>query len=70
MFVNIEVKKKNDSDDPMVQIGAWVGAESKKRELEGYDIEIPMFAMEVEEDMWNLYIVYASGSTSCMWYLI
>jgi hypothetical protein len=24
---------------------------------------MPMFAIEVEEDMWKLYIVYASGST-------
>jgi hypothetical protein len=69
MLVVIEVKKKkNVSDDPMIQIGAWVGAEFKKRELEGYDIEMPMFAMEVEEDMWNPYIIYASGSTSCKWY--
>jgi len=64
VFVNIEVKKKNVSDDPMIQIGAWVAAEFKKRGLEGYDIEMPVFAIEVEEDMWNLYIVYASGSTS------
>jgi hypothetical protein len=26
-------------------------AEFKNRALEGYDIEMPMFAMEVEEDM-------------------
>jgi hypothetical protein len=31
MFV--EVKKKNVSDDPMIQIGACVGAVLKKREL-------------------------------------
>jgi hypothetical protein len=64
IFVNIEVKKKNVSDDPMIQIGAWVAAEFKKRELEGYDNKMPAFAIEVEEDMWNLYIVYANGSTS------
>ena len=64
MFLNIEVKKKNVSDDPMIQIAAWVAAEFKKRELEGYDIEMPVFAIEIEEDMWNLYIIYASGSTS------
>ena len=32
--------------------------------MEGYDNKMPVFAIEVEEDMWNLYIVYANGSTS------
>ena len=63
MFINIEVKKKNASDDPMIQIGAWVAAEFRKRELEGYGISMPFFAIEIEEDMWNLYIGYATGST-------
>lgn len=60
-FLNIEVKKKNVSDDPMIQLGAWVAAEFRKRELEGYDISMPVFAIDIEEDTWNLYIGYAPG---------
>lgn len=62
IFVNIEVKRKNVPDDPMIQLGAWVAAEFKKRELEGYDICMPVFAIEIEEDTWNLYIAYATRS--------
>jgi hypothetical protein len=35
MFVNIEGKRKNVPEDPMIQLGAWVAAEFKKRKLEG-----------------------------------
>jgi hypothetical protein len=43
---------------------AWVAAEFRERELEGYDMSLPIFAIEIEGDMWNLYIGYASGSTA------
>jgi hypothetical protein len=32
--------------------------------LEAYDIEIPVFVIDVQEDMWNLYIIFSRGSTS------
>lgn len=60
IFLNIEVKRKHVPVDPMIQLGAWVAAEFKKRELEGYDVHMPVFAIELEEDTWNLYIVYVT----------
>lgn len=33
-------------------------------DLEGYDIEIRVFEIKIKEDLWNLYIFYARGSTS------
>jgi hypothetical protein len=62
IFLNIEMKK-NVSDDPMIQLGAWVAAEFKKRESEGYDISMPVFAIDIEEDIWNLHISYATGTS-------
>ena len=62
IFLNIEVKKKHVPEDPMVQIGVWVAAEFRKRVIEGYDLDMPVFAIEIEEDMWNLYIGYVTDS--------
>jgi len=63
MFVSIEVKRKHVSEDPMIQLGAWVAADFRKRLLEGYDMGMPVFAIEIEEDRWSLYIVYATSSS-------
>jgi hypothetical protein len=61
MFVNIEVKKKY-SMDPMVQLAAWVAAEFEKRQRERYSLDMPVFAIAIEEDTWNLWIAYWVGS--------
>jgi hypothetical protein len=59
MYLNIEVKKKNVAEDPMVQLGIWVAAEFMKRQLEGYDMEMSIFAIEIQEDVWNFWQAFA-----------
>ena len=54
MFVNFEVKK--DDRDPLVQLGAWIAADYEKRALEKYPMEIPVLAITVDGDHWQLWI--------------
>ena len=59
MFANIEVKKLNTDRDPLIQLGAWVAAEFNKRRIEGYSLNMPVLAIEIEGDAWNLHMVFA-----------
>lgn len=59
MFANIEVKKSNTDRDPLIQLGAWIAAEFNKRRTEGYSLDMPVLAIEVEGDMWNLHMIFA-----------
>ncbi|KAL8764964.1 MAG: hypothetical protein Q9209_007791 [Squamulea sp. 1 TL-2023] len=58
MFVNIEVKKKYQNRDPLIQLGAWVAAEFNKRRAEGWSLEMPVVAIAIDQDEWQLYIVH------------
>lgn len=58
MFVNIEVKKRHQSRDPMIQLGAWVAAEFNKRRAEGWPMDMPVVAIAIDQDEWNMYIVH------------
>ena len=60
MFLNIEVKRPNTDRDPLIQLGIWIAAEFKKRKQEGYSLDMPVLAIEIEGDVWNLYLVFAS----------
>ena len=59
MFMHIEVKRPNTDKDPLIQLGAWTTAEFTKRSLEGYSLDMPVCAIEVYGDDWNVYLVYA-----------
>ncbi|KAL9039959.1 MAG: hypothetical protein Q9180_002211 [Flavoplaca navasiana] len=58
MFANIEVKKKYQNRDPLIQLGAWVAAEFNKRQAEGWPMEMPVIAITIDQDDWQLYIVH------------
>ncbi|KAL8956650.1 MAG: hypothetical protein Q9193_005885, partial [Seirophora villosa] len=58
MFVNIEVKKKHQVRDPLIQLGAWVAAEFNKRRAEDWPMDMPAVAIEINQDEWLLYIVH------------
>lgn len=60
MFVNIEVKRAHSNQDPLIQLGVWIVAEFKKRQIEGYSLDMPVLAIAVVEENWDLYIVYAA----------
>lgn len=64
LFLHLEVKKRGVSDDPMVQLGVWVAAEFRRRELRGFDMRMPALAVEVEEDAWRLYVVYDDSQSA------
>ena len=59
MFLNVEVKTITGARDPDVQLGIWIGAEFEKRRHEGYPMEMPIIAIAVLEDYWQMYIAYA-----------
>ncbi|KAM0800533.1 hypothetical protein BDR22DRAFT_889247 [Usnea florida] len=57
IFANIEVKRRDK--DPLIQLGAWIASEYKKRKIEGYSQDMPVVAITVVGDQWNMYLVYA-----------
>ena len=59
IFANIEVKRPNTDRDPLIQLGTWIAAEFKKRKREGYSLDMPVLAIEIEGDIWNLHMVFA-----------
>ena len=59
MFIYIEVKRPNTDKDPLIQLGAWAAAEFMKRTLEKYSLDMPVCAIDVCGDDWNMYLVYA-----------
>ena len=50
MFANIEVKNSNTDRDPLIQLGAWVTAEFNKPRMEGFNLNMPVLAIENERD--------------------
>ena len=59
IFLNIEVKKWYVNKDPALQLGPWVAAEYNKRAIEGYPLNMPVFAIEVDGDLWYLHVAIA-----------
>ncbi|KAL8826270.1 MAG: hypothetical protein Q9170_007468 [Blastenia crenularia] len=57
MFAHQEVKV--DHRDPLIQLAVWIAAEFEKRSREGYPIDIPVPAVAVYEDSWQLWIAYS-----------
>ena len=60
MFTHIEVKRPNTGKDPLIQLGAWTSAEFTKRSLEEYNLDMPVCAIDVCGDDWDIYLVFAS----------
>jgi hypothetical protein len=58
MFLNVEVKTHMPYANPGVQLAVWVAAEFRKREIEGYDRSMPVLAIAVTGDDWQIYIAY------------
>lgn len=59
LFLNIEVKRRHQDVDPLIQLGAWISAEFEKRRVEQYPLDMPTLALEVDGDSWELHIVNA-----------
>ena len=59
MFLNIEVKREHSDQDPLIQLAAWISAEFEKRRIEHYSLDMPVLAIQIVGDQWDLYMVYA-----------
>lgn len=59
VFLNVKVKRYASARNPRVQLAAWIAAEFKKRSVEGWPLDMPVLAMEIEQDSWLLQIVVA-----------
>ena len=59
MFANIEVKNSNSDRDPLIQLGDWVTAAFNKPRMKGFTLNMPLLAIEIEGDAWNLHIISA-----------
>ena len=59
MFANIEVKRPNTDRDPLIQLGTWIAAEFKKSQKEGYSLDMPVLAIAIDGDTWDLHMVFA-----------
>ena len=59
MFANFEIKRPNTDKDPLIQLGTWIAAEFKKRKKEGYSLDMPVLAIAIEGDLWDLHMVFA-----------
>ena len=60
VFIHIEVKGPLDDRDPLIQMGAWCAAEFEKRSQAGFPFDMPVIAIVVVQDVWKLYIAYAT----------
>ena len=58
LIVNLEIKKSNQSRDALVQLAIWIAAGFNKNIQGGYDLTMPVPAIVVEGDFWNLYVAY------------
>ena len=59
MFLNIEIKMPDTDKDPLIQLGAWIVAEFEKRKIEDYTLDMPVLAIAITGDQWDLHVVYA-----------
>ena len=59
LLVDIEMKKSIQNRDPGVQISIWNGAGMRKRQYQGWDLSMPMPAIEISGHHWTLYLYYA-----------
>lgn len=48
----------------MIPLAAWIAAEFKKRLTEGYSLDMPVLAITVDGDLWQLYIASATPTES------
>ena len=59
MFANVIIKRPNTNEDPLIQLGTWIAAGFKKRKKEGYSLDMPVLAIAIDSDLWDLYMVFA-----------
>ena len=52
------LKRKIQNKDSLIQLGGWAAAEFQKREEEGYSLNMPVLAIEITGDEWELWEVY------------
>ncbi|KAL8920428.1 MAG: hypothetical protein Q9172_004500 [Xanthocarpia lactea] len=61
LFLDMELKKANQTRDPLVQLGMWMAGLFEKRRHHGWDQSVPMPGLVIDGPQWSLYIGYARG---------
>ena len=61
LLADIEIKKTNQNRDAGVQMSIWNASAMRKRQYHGWDLSMPMPAIEVNGHIWTLYLYYAWG---------
>ena len=59
IFAYFAVKRPATNRDPLIQLGIWIAAEFAKRKREGYSLDMPVLAIEIDGDAWKLHLVFA-----------
>ena len=58
LMLDIEMKRKNQNRDPLVQLSIWNCGGMLKRKWHGWDSSMPHPAIEVNAHLWTLYLYY------------
>ena len=67
LMLDIEMKKKNQNRDPLVQLSIWNAGGMLKRKWHGWDTRMPQPAIEVNAHVWTLYLYYEwEGDLVCI----
>ncbi|KAL8856241.1 MAG: hypothetical protein Q9178_007158 [Gyalolechia marmorata] len=59
LFLDMELKKADQTRDPLVQLGMWMAGLFEKRRHHGWDQSVPMPGLVIDGPQWSLYIGYA-----------
>ncbi|CAO1603204.1 hypothetical protein XANCAGTX0491_006796 [Xanthoria calcicola] len=58
LFLDIELKKTNQSRDPQVQLAIWMAGLYEKRRYHKWDTSIPMSGLIVNGSEWLFYVAF------------
>ena len=62
-FLLFGIKRPNSNKDALIQLALWASAEFTKRRIEGWCINVPVLAVQIEGDGWRLWAAYAKLRT-------
>ncbi|KAI4194273.1 MAG: hypothetical protein LQ350_007876 [Teloschistes chrysophthalmus] len=66
IWLNLELKKRNQPVDPRIQLAIWATAGIKKRQPMGWDDSFPIPGIMVEGHIWRLYIFFVLQNSVMM----
>lgn len=58
LFIDIEMKKRNQLRPPEVRLSIWACAALRKRQQHGWNTELPMPAITIEGHTWTYFLSF------------